>query len=284
MAALRSSTRLTFRRAAIASAVLHMTLAVTVVVVLRSRPEPVPRASRIDTKADEVAVRFLADPILVETRPTTPHEEGSRDPAPMPSAPSPSGDTLPPLAAIPRTLPAELIAVIRRSAADRTVRPVSASQSAPEVPAIHGALETGQTIVYVLDSSGSMGEHGKLDRAKAALLATLRVQPEGVRFQVIAYSSTARVVSGSGTAPATAANITAAGACILAIEASGRSNHAAAIRLAAQCRPDLILVVTDAEGLTHAQFAPVLAAADKPIALCVARVTPSGIRTPQAIR
>ena len=87
---------------------------------------------------------------------------------------------------MPRTLPAEVLAVISRSVATRHI--VSASPSAA-IPAIHGTLKPGQLIVYVLDSSGSMGEFGKLALARSALLATLRGQPEGVRFQVIVYGS-----------------------------------------------------------------------------------------------
>jgi hypothetical protein len=277
------SNRVAFRRAVLASVAFHVALAVAVVFVVRSRPEPKPAAPGIDTRADDVVIRFFADEVAIATQPP--------DVPPPSPAPSPesaevvegTGGSRPPLASIvPHTLPPEMLAIIRRPVADPNVKPAGATSLA--VRAIHGAMQPEQTVVYVLDCSGSMGEFGKLALARAALVATLRAQPEGVRFQVIVYNSTARVISGAGCVPATPSNITVAEAKIAAVEATGRSNHVSAVRVAAQSRPDVILLLTDAEDLAPAQFKQLLAGVNKPITLCVAKVTAAEIQTPQELR
>ena len=278
------SNRVAFRRAVFASVALHVALSLAVFFFVRSRPEPKPAAPGIDTRADDVVMRFFADdtPIAIQP-PDVPSSPASPESPAKQETTEAMGTTRPPLATIvPRTLPPEMLAIIRRPAADPNVKPAGATSTA--VPAIHGAMKSGQTIVYVLDCSGSMGEFGKLALARAALVATLRAQPEGVRFQVIAYNSTARVITGAGIVPATPANIDGAEAKILVCEAAGRSNHTAAVRVAVQSRPDVILLLTDAEDLAPAQFKPLLAGVNKPITLSVAKVTATGIQAPQELR
>lgn len=281
MAAHLRSNRLAFRRAAIASVGFHVALAVVIVFVLRSRPEPGSTVPGIDSRADDVALRFLDHEVVVAAPPTAVENPGPAAPDPPPRDPAAAAHAV----TVPRALPPEMLAIIRRSASEASIRPAAAAAPASSsTPAIHGALQPGQTIVYILDCSGSMGEHGKLARARAALVATLRAQPEGVRFQVIAYNSSARAISGAGSVTATPSNIDAAETRLLAIEAKGRSNHVAAVRLATQCRPDVILLVTDAEELALAQLTPVLAGAGKPVALCVARATATGVEEPKELR
>jgi hypothetical protein len=280
------SNRVAFRRAVLASVAVHVALAVVLVVVLRSRPDAKSPQPGIDTRAD-VVVRMFADEPSVATQ--TPQI------APSPAVePSESmGGLRPPLASpIAQSLPPELLAVIRNSAraasspiSDPNVKHVAGASPVGSVAAIHGALKPGQVVVYVLDCSGSMGEFGKLALARAALVATLRGQPEGVRFQVISYNSTARaVLPGTMTLPATSANVSAAEAKSLALEANGRSDHAEAVRVATRYRPDVILLLTDAKELSLAQFKPALASAGKPILLSVATVTAAGVGTPQELR
>jgi hypothetical protein len=182
---------------------------------------------------------------------------------------------------VPRTLPPEMIAIIRRPASDSKV--MQAAGASPPVPALHGALDAGKTIVYVIDCSGSMGEFGKLARAHAALLATLRGQKESVRFQVVAYNSTARALL-PGAVPATATNVEAAATRLVDLEAKGRSNHAEAVRIAMQYRPDVILLLTDANDLSLAHFKAALAGAGRPVAICLASVTPAGVGSPHELR
>ena len=58
---------------------------------------------------------------------------------------------------------------------------------------IHGPLNAGQSIVYILDASGSMGEWGKFDKARKKLIATLQSQRETVSFQVVIYTGALRL-------------------------------------------------------------------------------------------
>jgi hypothetical protein len=275
-----------FRRAVIASVAVHVALAVVVILVVRSRPGAKPTQPGIDTRAD-VVVRMFADEPTVTTQspqiPPPPAVESVREPA---------GGSPPLASPVAQSLPPELLAVIRNSArgasspaGDPNVRHVAGASPVPSAPAIHGALKPGQAVVYVLDCSGSMGEFGKLTLARAALVATLRGQPEGVRFQVIAYNSTARaLLPGTATLPATSANVSAAEAKILPLEPKGRSNHAEAVRVATRYRPDVVLLLTDAEELSLAHFKPALAPAGQPILMCVAKVTATGVGSPQELR
>jgi hypothetical protein len=254
------SDRDTFRRAVIASALLHVALAVGVVLIVRTKPAPVHVPSLIDTAPE------------------------NRSPA---EVPPPQGR--PPLANFPaRTLPVEAIAVIARAAAaPRTASapPGEPTVTTPAVPALHGALRPGQSIVYVLDTSGSMGEHGKLTRSRAALIATLRAQPPGVRFQVVAYSSAARsLFPGTSSVLATAANIDAAALRLAALEANGRSHHAEGIRAAASHHPDAIFLLTDSDGIRGRELQSALAPSGKRTYISLSRVTASSIEPPSELR
>ncbi len=148
---------------------------------------------------------------------------------------------------------------------------------------IHGAMKANQTVVYILDCSGSMGEFGKLGAARAALLATLRRQPGEVRFQVIAYNSTARALLLGGLLPASALNLATTEAKLADLTATGRSNHVDAVRLAAALRPDVIVLLTDADDLSAAQFKSAFAGG-KAVPVCVAKVTGDGVGVPKELR
>ena len=218
-------------------------------------------------------------------------------PAPQPPAPpvkvkplEPLGPTGPYTFVPPQTLLPELIARIRTSGTtalsiDTNVRPAGGSGAASAAP-LHGALKPDQTVVYVLDCSGSMGAANKFVAARTALVATLRAQPETVRFQVIVYAGTARILLPSdGTAPAaTEANIRVAATKLAEVEPRGASNHPAAVRAALRFRPDVIFLLTDADDLTAAMLKPVLALAAKPVAVCVGQVTGKGVQRPRELR
>ena len=99
-----------------------------------------------------------------------------------------------------------------------------------------------------------------------------------------AYGGSARTLLPGGCVPATPANVAAAEARLLALEPAGRSNHAEAVRVAAGCRPDVILLLTDAEDLSLTQFKPAFAGAGRPIPVCVAKVTAYNVGAPQELR
>jgi uncharacterized protein with von Willebrand factor type A (vWA) domain len=144
-------------------------------------------------------------------------------------------------------------------------------------------MNRGQ-VVYLLDCSGSMGEFGKLALARAALLATLYRQTEEVRFQVIAYNTTARPVVAGRYIAATAANVATVDAALAEITAAGKSNHVVAIRRAGELLPDAIVLLTDAEDLAASAVKPALAAAGKTIPVFISKVSGNGIAPCRQLR
>jgi hypothetical protein len=306
--------RVAFRRAVWASVALHALAACALVLLLRTGEERKPVQLRIDTHAaDEPQVRMQLtleeSPVSVAAPP-----QPTLQPAPASKivervgAPSPALPNGPVSPASPRALPPELIALIRNTAAQPTggtqpevpappkaasaaitapnVKPASGTSAALSPRAIHGALKPKQTVVYVLDGSGSMGAAGKFDAARAALVATLRQQPAAVRFQVIVYAGGAvpLLASDRRGLPATAANIKLAEEKLAALEARGRSNHLEAIREALAFGPDVILILTDADDLAPAPLRRLLAGASRPVLVCAGRVTPEGVERPREVK
>ncbi|MBA4191030.1 MAG: hypothetical protein C0467_23845 [Planctomycetaceae bacterium] len=293
-----------YRRAIAGSVVVHLLLVSVGSVAFRAGSVANPGQANqpgIDTRADEPTLRLLPEELSV-TMPAPPEPiKPPEEPPPTPEPPvapvasqSPAEGTTgarPPVKNIvPNTLPTEVLAIMRRPKAtpvrvtDPNVKPAGAVTSAPLSPAIHGAMKSGQTVLYVLDCSGSMGEFGKLTLARAALVSTLRRQPADVRFQVIAYNSTARSILPGLFVVATPANITTAETGLASLKATGRSNHIEAIRAAAALRPDVIVLLTDAEDLTLATFKAVLAGVGKSVPVCVARVTAEGVGSPRELK
>ncbi|WP_157470311.1 VWA domain-containing protein [Gemmata sp. SH-PL17] len=207
-------------------------------------------------------------------------------------------------AVVPKTLPPELIAMIHKPGAithsapaavsppvrDPNVKPAGGTNgtklSALAARAMHGALRDSQTVVYVLDISGSMGATGKFEAARAALVATLKQQPATVRFQVIVYDSSAYpLLASNGSAlPATEANIRAATTALAALEPRGKSNHLVAVRAALGIGPDFIVLLTDADDLTARTLKPVLSSVSKAPPVCVGLVTPEGVQQPRELK
>lgn len=312
------------RRAVWASVALHALAACALLLFLRTGDEPKPAQRRIDTHAadePQVRIHLALDETPVSVAPPQPTSQPAPQPdrvkqvrEPSPAKPRAAGEMVPPLAASrpqPRTLPPEVIARIRKPAAQSTggtqpevpTSPTANSQSvtdpnvkpaggatgvstAPSVRSIHGALKPEQTVVYVLDGSGSMGAAGKFDAARAALVTTLRQQPPAVRFQVIVYAGGAvpLLASDRRGLPATPANVTAAAERLAALEARGPSNHLKAVRAALAFRPDVILILTDADDLAPAALKRLLAGAPKPVPVCIARVTSDGVERPREVK
>jgi hypothetical protein len=299
-----------------ASVALHALAACALVLLLRTGEEQRPRQRRIDTRtADEPQVRMSLtldeSPVSVAAppQPTSQPAPESKivEPVEAPSPALPNGPVAP---SAPQTLPPEWIARIRQPAAQSTggtqpevttTKPDNVAATDPNlkpaggatgvsagtaVRAIHGALKPEQTVVYVLDGSGSMGAAGKFDAARSALLATLRQQPPAVRFQVIVYAGSAAplLTSGNRGLPATAANVRAAAEKLAALEARGRSNHLEAVRAALAFGPDVILILTDADDLAPAALKRLLAGAPGPVLVCVGRVTPERVEPPREVK
>lgn len=261
------------------------------------------------TAPTPVAVEEPADtsPPLAQTEPDPPEVT----PQPEPVHPSVAeavpepGAHRPPLAHVtPRPLPPELLALMRRPPTPAVtevpldlppirsapapdpgpVRPAAATVAKPSPldggKPLHGALGAGQTVVYALDASGSMGEFGKFDAARRALVATLRRQPEAVHFQVVVYAGSALVPLPAGAGrcvPATTQNVARMADVLLALGApAGHSDHPAALRLALGLTPDVVVFLSDVDGPPPAAFRQLARRA----VVCVARVGPAGVADP----
>ncbi len=297
------ATRAALLRAVWASVAIHV-VAVGAFYFLVRPSEPKPREAGLDTRAPEVRMSFAEDSPSAEVSPqptpaTPPNTSATKIQPQVFEAVTPA---VPPFHAGPRplipphALPPELVALIRKPGANPTpvafldpnVKPAGATgagANANPTPAMHGALKPGQTVVYVLDASGSMGAAGKFDAARAALVATLAQQPQTVRFQVIVYDATAQplLVSNDTGVAVTDANVRAVTAKLATLEACGKSNHLVAVRAALNFRPDVIVLLTDADDLTAAAFKPVFVGA-KPIPVCVGLVTADGVRAPRELK
>jgi hypothetical protein len=180
----------------------------TVVVLLDRRPEPKPKVSVPPT----------------ETPKTTP-------------SPLPGSLTRPPEAGVDTA----------SHSAPSPVVPVSLPKSTGPKP-IHGKLRSGQTVVYLLDRSSSMGVDGLLARAVATLKASLDQLGPDVRFQIVAYNSGTTSLA-SEPVPAIPANAERAAAWLQDLIAEGASDHKAGFHEALRCRPDLVVLLTDADDL-----------------------------------
>jgi hypothetical protein len=289
------------RVAIVASVTIHALSATALVVAVRYASPIIHQNGTIDTRADDVVVKLLADDpetaitVAVQLEPT-PHPIADPPPRAAPAVqptPEPSRTTTrtPHAIAVPGTLPPAILDRIRQPAtsslkppAASHIQPASGATSvAPAASPIHGTMNRGQ-VVYLLDCSGSMGEFGKLALARAALLATLYRQTEEVRFQVIAYNTTARPVVAGGYIAATAANVATVEAALAEITAAGKSNHVVAIRRAGELLPDTIVLLTDAEDLAASAVKPALAAAGKTIPVFISKVSGNGIAPCRQLR
>ncbi|MBM3980129.1 MAG: VWA domain-containing protein [Planctomycetes bacterium] len=291
--AMKSRSGAGFRRAVWGSVALHAAVACALFALLRAGDARKPARAGIDTRAEPHVRMTLPAEVVVEVAPPLAKPQAAeekRQPEP-PEAPKvtrhtdaqvqragaseqPVGPPLVAPRAVPNALSAELTALIRRTSA-APAKP----QPAVGPRAIHGALAPAQVVVYVLDCSGSMGAGGKFDAARAALVATLEQQPATVRFQVIVYAGGAKplLMSDGAALPATVANVRAAADALAALEPRGASNHRDALRAAVGFRPDVILLLTDADDLSAAALRPVLAPAQKPVSLCAGLVGATGV-------
>lgn len=316
--------RRSFRGAVAASVAIHAALAVVLIVAGRwaaNRPAPPPGIDTRVAAQPRIEVRFNEVPLPVEVavNPEPRATDTPRSPDP-PAEPAPPTGSRPEVVHAPATLPPEFLALMRKpqpvgpavvevpinptrmnpppapSPSPPRVQPVAhASAPAPTggasaatpVRPVHGALGAGQTIVYVLDMSGSMGEWGKFAKARAALVATLRAQPPSVRFQVVVYAGGADFplpAPVGGCVAATAEHIGQVEAALGTVAPAGRSDHAAGLRLAVSLRPDFVLILTDANDLSAARLRGVVAQAGRPVRVCVAKVGAEGVGEPAELR
>ena len=107
-------------------------------------------------------------------------------------------------------------------------------------------------VVFLLDRSCSMGLSDALDRAKAELTAALNALPPETSFRVLAYNSTVQPLGDAppGLVPANRENVIGALRKLDALLASGPTRHLDAMKAALLLRPDLVILLTDADDLS----------------------------------
>jgi hypothetical protein len=115
-----------------------------------------------------------------------------------------------------------------------------------------GVTVRGQRVVYLIDRSSSMGLSGCLNAAKAELRACLGRLPASARFQVLLYNEAASPLlgrAGEFLAPddETLSTVTAA---LDGVGALAGTDYRQPLRQALDLAPDVLFLVTDADGLT----------------------------------
>lgn len=138
------------------------------------------------------------------------------------------------------------------SAIARSANTVSATNQSSPAP-LHGPLKAGQSVVYVLDCSGSMGQQRKLGHAIAVLKESLKNLDPGARFQMVTYDSRATVLrlsEGLALSPANPANIRQAECRLGEVTGEGSSRHAEGLRAGLAFHPSMLILITDADELS----------------------------------
>ncbi len=123
-------------------------------------------------------------------------------------------------------------------------------------PAIFQVEGRGESVVYVIDRSSSMGLNGGFSAARRELLASLARLPASVRFQVIVYNRDAvplRLDGRSELLPATDALKDEAARLLGGLMPAGKTDHLEALRRGLALEPDVLFLVTDADDLTPQQ-------------------------------
>jgi hypothetical protein len=111
---------------------------------------------------------------------------------------------------------------------------------------------TASSVVYVLDRSVSMGVNNKLDAACQELLASLRRLPPTTRFQIITYNTSAETLiidRRIDLLPPEPAILAQVARFLDTLTATGKTNHANALRRGLLLHPEVLYFVTDADDL-----------------------------------
>src|SRR6185437_11251575 len=119
---------------------------------------------------------------------------------------------------------------------------------------------TATSVVYLLDRAVSMGVNNTLGMACQELLASLRQLPPTTRFQVVTYNTSAECLVINrriDLLPAEPAIIAQVASFLDALTATGKTDHANALRRGLQLHPDVLYFVTDADDLTLAEVASI---------------------------
>jgi hypothetical protein len=107
-----------------------------------------------------------------------------------------------------------------------------------------------RSVVYVLDSSGSMGQQGRLFLAEQEVVRSVGRLSAAVRFQIIAYNRQMKFLVGSGgLQSADRDRLTEIKGRLNQLVPEGGTDHFQALRQAVLLRPEVIFFLTDADDL-----------------------------------
>lgn len=118
---------------------------------------------------------------------------------------------------------------------------------------VYGITATGSRFVYVFDRSGSMSGFGgrPLRSAQSELLQSLQDLDRVNQFQIIFYNERPRFLSVDGSSPrlywGDDVSKQLATRFVRGIDATGGTEHMAAITMALRLNPDVIFFLTDAD-------------------------------------
>lgn len=114
------------------------------------------------------------------------------------------------------------------------------------------AETSAQKIVYVLDCSASMGQHGGWQAAGRELLASLQQLAPAACFQVIVYNRFAAFLlpNRQDWLAAEPETLAAVAKALASLQAEGTTEHGSALRKALSLKPEVLFFLTDADDLT----------------------------------
>ncbi|MCH2200357.1 MAG: hypothetical protein MK102_00185 [Fuerstiella sp.] len=146
------------------------------------------------------------------------------------------------------------------SGADAPVRLISppgghskggSPESGPDKTAFMNITDSGRRFVYLIDTSGSMNNGGRMELAQSQLLASLRMLEAHQEFQVIFYGDVPIQMRLRGRATdvyrATSANLNLAKDAIEAVDSGGGTMHLPALLAALRLNPDVVYFLTDGQ-------------------------------------
>ena len=110
-----------------------------------------------------------------------------------------------------------------------------------------GLRTQGKVFVYVVDCSGSMGDAGRLVRAKAELRRAIGAMRYPQRFLVIFYNDEPVPMPGHIPKTADGAAVANFASWLQHIDADGETDPRAAMSMALNFRPDAVYLLTDGE-------------------------------------
>jgi Mg-chelatase subunit ChlD len=122
----------------------------------------------------------------------------------------------------------------------------------PDDTSFMDIADNGERFVYVIDTSGSMGDNGRMGLAQSQLIKSLNMLRPHQSFQVIFYGESAREMIFPGAEKrrlhqATIPNIKLASRRINQEKAYGGTAHLPALSKAFRLRPDVVYFLTDGQ-------------------------------------